>query len=36
MVQVSMLSDKWLSKYGLLENFNAKTLSFGYVIDFDL
>ena len=30
------LSDKWLSKYGLLENFNAKILSFGYVLDFDL
>ena len=29
-----MLSDKWLSKYGLLENFNTKILSFGYVLDF--
>ena len=47
MVQVWMLSDMWLSKYGLLENFNAKImdfqktltqkiLSFGYVLDFDL
>ena len=31
-----MLSDKWLSKYGLLENFNAKILSLGYLLDFDL
>ena len=23
MVQVRMLSDEWLSRYGLLENFNA-------------
>ena len=23
MVQVCMLSDEWLSRYGLLENFNA-------------
>ena len=36
MVQVQMLSDKWLSKYGLVENFNTKILSFGYVLDFDL
>ena len=36
MVQVRMLSDKWLSKYGFLENFDAKILSFGDVLDFDL
>ena len=28
--------DKWLLKYGLLENFNAKILFFLYVPDFDL
>ena len=33
---VLKLSDKWLSKYGLLENFNTKIISFGYVLDFDL
>ena len=33
MVHVLMLSDKWLSKYGLLENYNAKIISFGYVLD---
>ena len=27
MVQVRMPSDKWLSKYGLLENFNANIIS---------
>ena len=31
-----MLSDKWLSKYGLPENFNPKILYFEYVLDFDL
>ena len=31
-----LLSDKWLSKYWLLENYNAKILSIGYVLDFDL
>ena len=36
MVQVWMLFDKLLSKYGLLENFNTNILSFGYVLDFDL
>ena len=36
MVQVLMLSDKWSSKYELQENFNAKILSFSYVLDFDL
>ena len=38
MVQVWTLSDKWLPKYmyGCPENFNAKILSFGYVLDFDL
>ena len=36
MVQVCMLSNKWLSKYGLLEIFIAKILSIGYVLDFDL
>ena len=35
-VEVCMLSDKSLAQYGLLENFNAKLLSFGYVLDFDL
>ena len=30
------LSDRFLSKYGLLKNYNAKILSFGYVLDFDL
>ena len=35
MVQVCTLSDMWLSKYGLLENFDAKILSVGYVLDFD-
>ena len=29
-------SDKWLSKYGLLENVNAKILFTGNVLDFDL
>ena len=36
MVQVRKLSDKCLSTYGLLQNLNAKILSFGYVLDFDL
>ena len=36
MVQVWMLSDKWLSKYGLPENFKTKILYFEYVLDFDL
>ena len=36
MVQVLMLSDKWLSRYRLLENFNTKILVFGDVLDFDL
>ena len=34
MVKVGLLSG--LSKYGILENFNAKILSIGYVLDFDL
>ena len=36
MVQVFMLSDKWLPKYRLLENFNTKILVFGDVLDFNL
>ena len=31
-----MVSDKWLSKYGFLENIYAKFISFGFGIDFDL
>ena len=29
MVQVGMLSDEWLSRYGLLENFNASVTRMG-------
>ena len=29
MVKVSMLSDEWLSRYGLLENFNASVTRTG-------
>ena len=36
MVQVLMLSDKWLPRYRLLENFNTKILVFGDILDFDL
>ena len=36
MVQVCMLSDKWLPRYRLLENFNIKILVFGDILDFDL
>ena len=36
MVQVGMLSDKWLPRYRLLEKFNTKILVFGDVLDFDL
>ena len=36
MVQVLMLSDKWLLRYRLLENFNTKILVFGDVLGFDL
>ena len=36
MVQVGMLSDKWLPRYRLLENFNTKILVFGDALDFDL
>ena len=36
MAQVLIYSDKWLSKYGLLQNFNTRILSFGHVLDFDL
>ena len=36
MVQVLMLSDKWLPRYRLLENVNTKILVFGDVLDFDL
>ena len=35
MVQVGMLSDKWLSRYGLLENFDAQIPHFEDVLDFD-
>ena len=31
-----MLSGQWLSRYGLLENFNTEILLFEYVLDFDL
>ena len=31
-----MLSDNWLPKYRLLENFNTKILVFDDVLDFDL
>ena len=31
-----MLSDQWLSRYGLLENYTAEVLNFGGVLDFDL
>ena len=31
-----MLSDEWLPRYRLLENFNIKILVFGDVLDFDL
>ena len=33
---VRMFSDKWLSRYGLLENFNTDILLFEDVLDFDL
>ena len=36
MVQVLKLSDMWLPRYRLLENFNTKILVFGDVLDFDL
>ena len=29
MVKVRMLSDEWLSRYGLLENFNASVMRTG-------
>ena len=35
LVQACMLSDKWLSRYELLENFNAAIPHFEHVIDFD-
>ena len=35
MIQVRMLSDKLLSRYGLLENFDAKKTHFEDVLDFD-
>ena len=34
MAQVSMLSDEWLSRYGLLENFNIRIAIFEGVLDF--
>ena len=36
MVLVKMLSDKWLSIYGLLGNFEAEIPHFGDVLHFDL
>ena len=36
MVRVLLLSDEWLPRYRLLENFNTKFLSFGDVLDYDL
>ena len=36
MAQVSILSDEWLSRYGLLENFNARVAIFEGVLDFNL
>ena len=36
MAQVSMLSDEWLSRYGLLENFNIRIAIFEDVLDFNL
>ena len=36
MAQVSMLSDEWLSRYGLLENLNTRIAIFESVIDFNL
>ena len=31
-----MISDKWLQRYRLLENFNTEILLFEDVLDFDL
>ena len=36
MAQVSMLSDEWLSRYGLLENLNIRIAIFEGVLDFNL
>ena len=36
MVQVLMISDKWLSRYGLPGNFDAENPHFEYVLDFDI
>ena len=36
LAQVSMLSDEWLSRYGLLENFNTRIAIFEGVLDFNL
>ena len=36
MAQVSMLSDEWLSRYGLLENFNTIIAISEGVLDFNL
>ena len=33
MAQVSMFSDEWLSRYGLLENFNTRIVIFEGVLD---
>ena len=31
-----MLSDEWLPRYRLLENFNTKIIPFGDVLDYDV
>ena len=36
MVQVSIVSDKWLSRYGILENYITKKAIFEGVLDFNL
>ena len=36
MINVLMLSDRWLSRCGLLENFNTEILLYEDVPDFDL
>ena len=35
LIQAGMLSDKWLSRYELLENFNADIPHFEHVLDVD-
>ena len=34
LVQAGMLSDKWLSRYEILENFNTDIPHFEHVLDF--